>query len=85
VEIYYIDLYFEDYKLAIECDEYDHKDRNEIYEKNREHYLLEQNITIIRYNPNHEMFDLSYVLRAITKIIFKKPEVPCVINVDFDV
>jgi very-short-patch-repair endonuclease len=84
VGTYYIDLYFEDYNLAIECDEYDHKDRNEIYEKNREHYLLEQNITIIRYNPNNKNFDLSYVLCAITKIIFNKPEVPSVIKVDFD-
>ena len=84
VGTYYIDLYFEDYKLAIECDEYDHKDRNEIYEKNREQYLLEQNITIIRYNPNHKKFDLSYVLRAITKIIFNKPEVSSIIKVDFD-
>ena len=85
VGTYYIDLYFEDYNLAIECDEYGHKDRNEIYEKNREQYLLEQNITVIRYNPNNKNFDLSYVLRAITKIIFNKPEVPSIIKVDFDV
>jgi len=39
---YYIDLYFEDYNLAIECDENDHKDRNIIYEQNREKYLLEK-------------------------------------------
>jgi very-short-patch-repair endonuclease len=81
---YYIDLYFEDYNLAIECDENDHKDRNITYEQNREKYLLEKNITIIRYNPNHKNFDLSYVLRNITKILFNKPEVPSVIKVDFD-
>jgi very-short-patch-repair endonuclease len=81
---YYIDLYFEDYNLAIECDENDHNDRCEIYEKNREQILLEKNITIIRYNPNHKNFDLSYVLRKITKILFNKPESPSVIKVDFD-
>ena len=81
---YYIDLYFEDYNLAIECDENDHKDRNVIYEKNREQFLLEKNITIIRYNPNHKNFDLSYVLRKISKILFNKPESPSVIKVDFD-
>ena len=81
---YYIDLYFEDYNLAIECDENDHNDRCEIYEKNREQFLLEKNITIIRYNPNHKNFDLSYVLRKITKILFNKPESPSVIKVDFD-
>ena len=81
---YYIDLYFEDYNLAIECDENDHKDRNITYEQNRELFLLEKNITIIRYDPNHKNFDLSYVLRKITKTIFNKPEVPSVIKVDFD-
>jgi very-short-patch-repair endonuclease len=81
---YYIDLYFEDYNLAIECDENDHNDRCKIYEKNRENFLLEKNITIIRYNPNHKNFDLSYVLKAITKNLFNKPESPSVIKVDFD-
>ena len=81
---YYIDLYFEDYNLAIECDENDHNDRNITYEQNRELFLLEKNITIIRYDPNHKNFDLSYVLRKITKTIFNKPEVPSVIKVDFD-
>jgi very-short-patch-repair endonuclease len=81
---YYIDLYFEDYNLAIECDENDHKDRNVIYERNREKYLLEKNITIIRYDPNHKNFDLSYVFRNITKVLYNKPESPSVIKIDFD-
>jgi very-short-patch-repair endonuclease len=82
---YYIDLYFEDYNLAIECDENDHKDRDITYEYTREKYLLEQNITIIRYNPNDKNFDLSDVLRKITKVLFTKPDVPSVIKVVFDV
>jgi len=81
---YYIDLYFEDYNLAIECDENDHKGRDITYERTREQYLLEQNITILRYNPNDKNFDLSNVLRKITKVLFTKPEAPSVIKVDFD-
>jgi very-short-patch-repair endonuclease len=81
---YYIDLYFEDYNLAIECDENDHKDRDITYERTREQYLLEQNITILRYNPNDKNFDLSDVLRKITKVLFTKPDVPSVIKVVFD-
>jgi very-short-patch-repair endonuclease len=81
---YYIDLYFEDYNLAIECDENDHKDRDITYERTREQYLLEQNITILRYNPNDKNFDLSNVLRKITKVLFTKLEAPTVIRVDFD-
>jgi very-short-patch-repair endonuclease len=82
---YYIDLYFEDYNLAIECDENDHKDRDITYEYTREQYLLEQNITIIRYNPNDKNFDLSDVLQKITKVLFTKPVIPSVIKVVFDV
>ena len=82
---YYIDLYFEDYNLAIDCDENDHKDRDITYERTREQYLLEQNITILRYNPNDKNFDLSDVLRKITKVLFNKPDVPSVIKVVFDV
>jgi very-short-patch-repair endonuclease len=82
---YYIDLYFEDYNLAIECDENDHKDRDITYERTREQYLLEQNITILRYNPNDKNFDLSDILRKITKVLFTKPDVPSVIKVVFDV
>jgi very-short-patch-repair endonuclease len=81
---YYIDLYFEDYNLAIECDENDHKDRDITYERTREQYLLEQNITIIRYNPNDKNFDLSDVLQKITKVLFTKPVIPSVIKVVFD-
>ena len=39
---YRVDLYFCDYKLIIECDEKNHSDRNEDYEKKREEYLILQ-------------------------------------------
>ena len=81
---YYIDLYFEDYNLAIECDENAHKGRDITDERTREKYLLEQNITILRYNPNNKNFDLSNVLRKITKVLFTKLEAPSVIKVNFD-
>ena len=81
---YYIDLYFEDYNLAIECDENAHKGRDITDERTREQYLLEQNITILRYNPNNKNFDLSDVLRKITKVLFTKLDAPTVIRVDFD-
>lgn len=38
VGIYHIDLYFIDHKLAIECDEFNHKDRNHLYEKTRQEF-----------------------------------------------
>ena len=67
---YHIDLYFIDYKLAIECDENGHADRNPIQEKVREDYIMSLGNTIIRYNPNTTSFDLSNVLREINVILF---------------
>jgi len=69
---YRVDLYFIDYKLIIECDEYNHKDRDVIKEKIREDYLISLGNKIIRYNPNESNFDLSNVLREINKVLFKK-------------
>jgi very-short-patch-repair endonuclease len=80
---YYIDLYFEDYNLAVECDEFDHIDRNPFYERTREEYLMQQNITILRYNPNDKNFDLSDVIQRITYLLFNKPVAPSVIRVEF--
>lgn len=68
---YRIDLYFIDYKLAIECDENNHDDRDATYERIREEYILSLGNKIIRYNPNEPNFDLSNVLRRINALLFK--------------
>ena len=82
---YRVDLYFYDYKLIIECDEKNHSDRNEDYEKKREEYLISLENIIIRYNPNHENFDLSLVIREINKIILSnKINNAKIITVNFD-
>jgi very-short-patch-repair endonuclease len=70
IDIYRVDLYLIDYKLVIECDENNHDDRNPIYEKVREDYIISLGNKIIRYNPNDSSFDLSNVLREINSIIF---------------
>jgi very-short-patch-repair endonuclease len=72
---YRVDLYFTCARLIIECDENNHKDRNEIYEKEREDFILSQKNTIIRYNPNDKLFDLSLVLREINKILLKNTNI----------
>ena len=69
---YRADLYFIDYKLIVECDEFNHTDRDEIKEKIREEYMLSLGNKIIRYNPNQKDFDLSNVLREINKLLFSK-------------
>ena len=69
---YRVDLYFIDYKLVIECDEFNHQDRDITEEKNREEYICSLGNKIIRYNPNEKNFDLSNVLRKINVILFNK-------------
>lgn len=66
---YRVDLYFPKYKIIVECDEFDHKDRDKKYESERETYLILQGNKIIRYNPNDPNFDLSDVLQKINNII----------------
>lgn len=66
---YRVDLYFFDFNLIIECDENNHNNRNYIYEKDREIYLLSERKNIIRYDPNHKNFELSIVMREIYKFI----------------
>jgi len=48
---YRTDLYFPDYKLIIECDENDHKDRNQKEELERQNYLISNGYSILRYDP----------------------------------
>ena len=68
---YHVDLYFHDYKIVVECDELGHKNRDQIYEKVREDYLVQMGNTMIRFNPNKKDFDLSNIMHEIVKIIFK--------------
>jgi len=69
---YRIDLFFPEYKLAVECDEYGHKDRDPLYEKIREDFILSQGCKLIRYNPNEPIFDLSNVIQEILTVILTK-------------
>jgi very-short-patch-repair endonuclease len=71
---YRVDFYFIDYKLVIECDEFNHMDRDPVQEKEREEYLLSLGNKIIRYNPNEPSFDLSNIIKKINSIVFiEKP------------
>jgi very-short-patch-repair endonuclease len=71
-EGYKIDLYFSDYKIAIECDEFNHTDRNIENEIKRETFLRKKlNCIFIRFNPDENNFDINNVLSKIYKNIKK--------------
>lgn len=69
---YKVDLYFPDHNLVVECDENNHDDRDADKEKTREDFILSLGKTMIRFNPNHNKFDLSFALREINRVIFSK-------------
>ena len=63
---YRIDLYFPEHKLAIECDEFGHNNRDVSYEVNRQKFIEEQlQCQFVRYNPDAQDFDVVQVLNKI--------------------
>ena len=70
---YYLDLYFSDYKIVIECDENGHADRKPWKERERMDYV-NNNLEIvdshwIRFNPDEHDFDISRVIGRIYRKI----------------
>jgi len=66
---YYLDLYFTDYKIVVECDENGHSDRKPGDERERMNYVNEKleitDLNWIRYNPDDKDFDISKVMGQI--------------------
>ena len=69
---YRIDLYFHEYKLAIEVDELGHNDRNIDYEIQRQKTLeRELNCVFIRINPDEKDFNIFKEINKIRRHIKK--------------
>ena len=63
---YRIDLYFPKYKLAIECDEFDHHDRDIEFEVGqRKHIKKLLNCTLVRFNLDAKDFCIRKVANKI--------------------
>lgn len=70
IDGYKIDLYIPSFKLAIECDEYNHSDRDQEYEAKREKYIKNKlNCKFIRYNPDEPNFNIGTVINQILLIV----------------
>ena len=60
VDNYRVDLYFPEYRLAIECDEFGHEDRDIGYEVTRQKYIENKlDCIFIRYNPDAKDFKIA--------------------------
>jgi very-short-patch-repair endonuclease len=63
VSRYRIDLYFPDLKIAIECDEFGHKSRDQEYEEMRQKYIEDElGCVFFRFNPDVKDFDIFKVI-----------------------
>ena len=76
---YYIDLYFTEHKIAVECDELGHNDRKPHKERERMDYINEQldinDCHWIRFNPDEYKFDISKVIGQIYRKIDEIKEI----------
>lgn len=69
---YRVDLYFRDYRIAVECDEKGHRNRYTVYERARQDAITEKlRCTFVRYNPHSPNFDIGNVIREIGALIDK--------------
>lgn len=66
VGCYKIDMYFPQYKLAIECDEYGHDRRDISQEIKRQNYIENKlGCKFIRFNPDGNNFNIGNVINKI--------------------
>jgi very-short-patch-repair endonuclease len=76
---YYLDLYFPEYKIVVECDENGHTDRKPENERERMDFVNKKldidDSNWIRFNPDEYDFDMSKVIgRVYRKINYIKEE-----------
>ena len=76
VDNYRIDFYFPKHKLAVECDEFGHNDRDINYEVKRQKFIEKVlKCTFIRYNADDKDFKIEKVLNEIFMFIhFKRTQ-----------
>ena len=65
-----IDLYLHEHNIAVEIDEFNHRYRCPIYERNRQEYITNTlHCQFIRFNPDDKHFHLATCIAMITKMI----------------
>jgi very-short-patch-repair endonuclease len=75
VDRYFIDLYILNKKIAVECDEFDHVERDNKYESEREETIKNTlNCKIVRFNPDSPNFKLADLVSRIVRMCFEDKE-----------
>ena len=72
---YRIDMYIPRFKIAVECDEFDHVQYNKIDEETRQNFISYQlGCSWVRFDPYTENFSVLNVVREILKLSQKEEE-----------
>lgn len=70
VDTYFIDLYFPEFNIAIECDENGHKDRSQKREGERETYITDKlKCKFYRFNPDDKNFHILDVIHDLVLLL----------------
>lgn len=70
---YRIDLYFINLKIAVECDELGHRDRDPVEEEERQRFIEDQlGCTFFRFNPDCKDFNIYVTINQLLKQIETK-------------
>ena len=69
IDSYRVDLFFQDSRLIIECDEMNHISYNKTLEQEREKHLISKGCKIYRYNPDASDFNLENTIADILEIL----------------
>jgi very-short-patch-repair endonuclease len=70
IDIYRIDMYFIDYKIALEIDENNHINRDILYEEERQSFITNKlKCVFIRFNPNEKLFNIGKIIFQIREYI----------------
>jgi len=70
---YYIDLYIPEHNLAIECDEYNHRDRDPEHEKERQKYIEDKlKCQFFRFDPDSKNFNIYKLIRDVGNFLTQK-------------
>ncbi len=70
---YYVDLYFPDYRTAVECDEEGHRKYTQEVERKRQNYIEQRlSCAFVRYNPDAPNFNIGDVINQIIVLIYSE-------------
>lgn len=70
---YRIDMYIPSIRLAIECDEFLHKDYDAEQEEKRESYIKQQlSCDFLRFDPCHQNFKFEIFIKTVIKEVFTR-------------